>query len=350
LRIDPSTHRDASVIRRKLLVWYDATRRDLPWRKNRDPYRVWISEVMLQQTRVDAVIPYYERFLRRFPSVHSLAQAPENDVLAHWSGLGYYSRARNLHKAAGQIVDQNDGVFPRDEDDALALPGIGAYTAAAVLSIAYGVRLPVVDGNVARVLSRLLMVPADVRSGAGKKVLLNHAAVLLSRRRPGDFNQALMELGATVCTPQNPKCETCPVRAQCGAFLHDQVHAFPPVNAKAPPKVRNFSAAIIENAQHKILLMRRPSTAAWMPGFWELPSAEAATNGDPLLGQHIVPLSLLGRIRHTITTNKIEVAVFYAKLARPVAPPDEQWTTLRQMDGIPVTTITRKALRLLNRS
>src|SRR2546428_6078609 len=207
--------RELSTFRKQLLGWFRQFQRDLPWRHTKDPYRVWVSEIMLQQTRVAAAIPYYERFLHRFPDVHSLAAAPQEEVLRLWSGLGYYSRARNLHKAAQQIVAKHRGLFPARLDDALALPGIGNYTAAAILSIAFGEKFAVLDGNVARVLARLGPIRGDLRESQRWQKLQKKADHLLEPKSPGDWNQAVMELGATLCTPKSPRCLLCPVAQFC---------------------------------------------------------------------------------------------------------------------------------------
>ncbi|MGH9756149.1 MAG: A/G-specific adenine glycosylase, partial [Candidatus Acidiferrales bacterium] len=201
----------STKMQRQLLAWFRAHKRDLPWRRSKNPYRIWIAEIMLQQTRIAVVLPYYRRFLRRFPGVESLARAREAEVLKMWSGLGYYSRARNLHRAARQIVTHHSGNFPRALEDALALPGIGTYTAAAVLSIAYDAPLAVLDGNVARVLARLGAMRGDLRAPQRWKHLQNLSQRLLAKQSAGDWNQALMELGETICTPQSPRCESCPV-------------------------------------------------------------------------------------------------------------------------------------------
>src|SRR5208282_1601319 len=203
----------------KLLGWFRAHRRELPWRASRNPYRVWVAEVMLQQTRIAAVLPYYDRFLKKFPSVEALAHGREHEVLKLWSGLGYYSRARNLHRAAKEIVARHGGAFPREIDEALALPGIGGYTAAAVLSIAYDVPLAVLDGNVARVLARLRAIRGDLRAPRTWRQLQQTADDLLAHESPGDWNQALMELGEVVCTPQSPRCDACPVARSCRARI-----------------------------------------------------------------------------------------------------------------------------------
>ncbi|HEX4643869.1 MAG TPA: A/G-specific adenine glycosylase, partial [Candidatus Acidoferrales bacterium] len=208
---------DLPKFRRRLLSWFSKRKRDLPWRRTRDPYRIWLSEIMLQQTRVAAVIPYYERFLEAFPDVRSLASAKTDDVLANWAGLGYYSRARNLQRAAREIAARPAADFPRDYDAALDLPGIGRYTAAAVLSIAYGAPHAALDGNVARVLARIGAVRGDLRVPSRWRKLEAAAQELLACRAPGDWNQAMMELGATLCTPRSPRCGLCPVEAWCRA-------------------------------------------------------------------------------------------------------------------------------------
>jgi A/G-specific adenine glycosylase len=340
---------NASALRRKLLRWYDLHHRDLPWRRTRDAYRIWVSEVMLQQTRVEAVIPYYEKFLQRFPDVNALASANEEAVLACWSGLGYYSRARNLQQAARAIVARHAGEFPRKLEEALDLPGIGDYTAPAVLSIAYGVPLAVLDGNVARVLARLFTVAAGIKTNGGKKKLSGLAAELLSRSRAGDFNQAMMELGATVCLPRQPRCGACPLRADCRAFSAQQVGKYPPPGREKRPLSRRYRAALILDAKGRCLLARRDKEAQWMAGFWELPSEELFSRGPFPAGDAvdgIVYGPLAGHVRHSITTNRLEVAVYRAILRRPARRKTEKWVAPREMERLPVTTITRKALRL----
>ncbi len=226
---------ELSQFRRRLLAWFRRSKRDLDWRRTRDPYRIWLSEIMLQQTRVAAVIPYYRRFLARFPSVHSLARARLNSVLRHWAGLGYYSRARNLHRAAKQIVREHGGKFPRCLEQALALPGVGQYTAAAVLSIAYGQPLAVLDGNVARVLVRLAAANGEIREPRLWRRLADAASGLLASEAPGDWNQAMMELGATVCTPRSPRCEECPVAHWCRARILGVADSMPAARSKPRP-------------------------------------------------------------------------------------------------------------------
>ena len=346
----PEPALNTTALRGKLLRWYDAHHRDLPWRRTRDPYRIWVSEIMLQQTRVEAVIPYYEKFLRSFPDVKALASAGEDAVLACWSGLGYYSRARKLQKAARAIMARHAGEFPKTFEDALALPGIGAYTAPAVLSIAYGVPLAVLDGNVARVLSRLFTIAADIKSNGGRNKLYGIAARLLSPARPGDFNQAMMELGATVCLPRQPRCGACPLHIHCRAYLTHQVEKYPPASREKKPVLRRFRAALILDAKGRCLLTLRNDAAQWMAGFWELPNEEIFSRGTLTAGKSedgIVYGPLSGHVRHSITTNRLEVAVYRAELHRQARRKTEKWVALTELDRLPVTTITRKALRLL---
>jgi A/G-specific adenine glycosylase len=269
-------------LRRTLLRWYDQNRRDLPWRRNRDPYPVWVSEIMLQQTRVAAVLDHYARFLRRFPTVKSLAAARESSVLAMWSGLGYYHRARRMHQAAKLIARERRGKFPRTAEDWAALPGIGRYTAAAIASISFGEAVAVVDGNVERVLQRLRVEapdfsPAKPRDKAVRRnrreSAWQQADILLDREQPGDFNQAMMELGATICTPRAPQCALCPLNAFCKSRGAER-----PL-PQAARKRKSISCALARR-DSSVLLVRRPADASLMAGMWELPSlAPGPTNG-----------------------------------------------------------------------
>jgi A/G-specific adenine glycosylase len=347
----------AVLFRRKLLRWYDRQHRDLPWRRARDPYRIWLSEVMLQQTRVPAAIPYYERFLEHFPDVGYLAKASEDEVLALWSGLGYYARARNLQRAAQVILEKYSGQFPRELKEARALPGVGRYTAAAVLSIAYQVPLPVLDGNVARVLSRLYAHPYDARKAKDQTRMLERGYQLLSKRRPGDFNQAMMELGATVCLPREPRCPMCPMRRGCLAHLRGEVEDYPPRREKNRVVVRQFVAAIVPDGSGKYLMVRRSGRARWMPGFWELPMWETATpqNSFSEMRRHaakgVVLDRYLGKLRHTITENRLEVAVCLGSMLNGNKLPGARWIDPTHVGRrCAITTITRKALSRLGAS
>ncbi len=313
--------RDIRSIRAKLTRWYDRAKRDLPWRRTRDAYAIWISEVMLQQTRVAAVIPYYERFLRRFPDAAALAQAPEAELLAMWSGLGYYARARNLQKGARQIVER--GGFPRDYAPLLELAGVGTYTAAAIASISYGLPHAVVDGNVRRVLARI--------AGDGHADAQRIADQLLDRRDPARWNQAVMELGATVCLPREPHCEECPVAALCAGRLAGTERDLPLKKAKAAPEHLKRTLLVIRR-RGRILLMH----SLRVKGFWDLPEPYPGSKAGALLGE----------FKHTITHRHYRFAVREA--TADSTPQGMHWYTEKQLGVIPLSTTTKKALKLYN--
>lgn len=256
-----------------MMEWYAAARRDLPWRRTDDPYRIWLSEVMLQQTRVDQAEPYYRRFVERFPTVHVLAEAGLDDVLLCWEGLGYYSRARNLHQAARKVVDEFGGSVPDTHDEISSLPGVGPYTAAAVLSIAYDRPHAVLDGNVIRVLSRVFAVDADVKRTATKRALQLAADELIDPGDPGDFNQALMELGARICSPRSPDCGRCPVEGVCQARRLDEPEAFPVSASRGEVPHRDVVVALIFDDDGRVLIQRRPNDAM-LGGLWEFPGGK----------------------------------------------------------------------------
>ncbi len=325
-----------------LVRWFRAGHRDLPWRKTREPYRVWISEIMLQQTRVEVVVPYYERFVVRFPTAHALAAAPLDDVLAAWAGLGYYRRARQLQAAAALVVRDHGGVLPADETALRALPGIGRYTAGAIRSIAFGQAAPIVDGNVARVLSRLFALPGGPGEAAWEKRLWTLAAALVPAANPSAFNQGLMELGATVCTPRSPGCDSCPLARFCKAHATGREEAYPPAKQRAK----------VERIERWVLLAVRPRDGAvWMrrrgadehnAGQWEAPLvAPADADTGPRVGARE-----LGTVRHAILATDFRVRVFLLPGARaPGGAGPGRWRA-PDAEG-PVTTITRKALALL---
>jgi A/G-specific adenine glycosylase len=330
-----------AVIRKfqhSLLTWFDSHARDLPWRQNSDPYRIWVSEIMLQQTRVTAVLDYYARFLALFPSVKALAHASEADVLAAWSGLGYYRRARMMHQAAKAVVHEHEGIFPRTAEELRKLPGIGNYTSAAIASIAFGEPVAVVDGNVERVLLRVF---AEAESPSLQaNWFRDHAASLLDTQRPGDFNQAMMELGATVCLPQRPLCLHCPVQPFCKTRGEHQ--------ALPPKKMRNrqIAYALLRRGRSgatQVLLHQRPPSASLMPGMWELPEIEMREDDRDRL-----ELTL----RHSITVTNYRVHVLRfteheATLRWPAPKTPQQWTKSSELTTLPLTGLTRKVLRRL---
>jgi A/G-specific adenine glycosylase len=319
----------STAIRQRLCRWFQRAQRKLPWRATRDPYRIWVSEVMLQQTRVATVIPYYERFLHRFPDPASLASAPEEELLACWAGLGYYSRARNMQKAARQIVRL--GAFPRDYDSLRKLAGVGDYTAAAIASIAFGLPHPVLDGNALRVLSRLTGETGDIGSSATRERLRQEAQRLLDRKRPGLFNQALMELGATICTPKQPRCIPCPLSGHCQARLQGTQNELPVKQGRAAPTRIEKTLFVIER-QGKLLLWQRPADSSRLSGFWELPGAE--------------PGSCRGSFRHSITNHNYRFHVVAGRIRR--APRGFRWIPRQRLSKMPLSTTTRKALSCLD--
>jgi A/G-specific adenine glycosylase len=260
----------------RLLDWYAMHKRDLPWRNERDPYRIWISEIMLQQTQVETVVPYYRRWLKRFPTVRALAAAPQAEVLALWEGLGYYARARNLHRAAQELMREHGGRLPRTPDGLRALPGIGRYTAAAIASIAFGADAAVLDGNVKRVLARVFDFREDVRSPRGEKRLWEIAEALVPPGRAGDYNQALMDLGATTCTPRAPQCDVCPLRSPCAARRLGVQLERPVARARAAVPRHIEVAGVIRKHGH-VLIAQRPAQKL-LGGLWAFPGGRRAGN------------------------------------------------------------------------
>ncbi len=320
--------------RANLLEWFARHRRDLPWRRTRDPYAIWISEIMLQQTRVAAVIPYYERFLARFPNFETLAEAAESDLLAYWAGLGYYYRARNLQKAA-QVI-RKLGSFPSNYAEIRALPGIGDYTAAAIASIAFNVPNAVLDGNVSRVLSRVSNDATNIASPGGRKHFARLADSLLDRDSPGAFNQALMELGATVCLPVNPQCLLCPVADLCRARANATQNRLP-VKIVARKNEHEHRTVFWIEQDRNLLVWQRAADSRLMPGFWELPEAPQFP---------IAPAGKsLGSFRHTITFHNYRFEVIAA--AAPADIGACTWVALDQIDTFPLSTILKKARRIV---
>ncbi len=255
-----------------LSTWYNQNKRDLPWREKPDPYRVWVSEIMLQQTQVSTVLPYYERFLGTYPTLETLAQAQENEVLSSWSGLGYYRRARNLHKAAQIVSERFDGQFPKDYEEAIQLPGIGRYTAGAILSIAYGEPLPILDSNVARFLTRYLCIQDETvttRSTALWKLLARLVQERSISSQITDFNQALMEIGALLCTPRQPHCDNCPLEASCRALSAGLETSLP--RSQKPKQVQEFYYTVALASRDDTYLLTQNWQETFLEGFWEFP-------------------------------------------------------------------------------
>ena len=347
--------------RRRLLQWYDHNKRELPWRDSDDPYHIWVSEVMLQQTRVDQMGPYFERFIHRFPSVHALAQASETDVLKAWEGLGYYSRARNLHRAARSLVDECGGHVPRDHDALLRLPGSGVYTAAAISSIAFDAPHPVLDGNVTRVLCRLLLVEEEPRTAAVKTALIAASEQLLARQRPGDFNQALMELGAGVCKPRNPNCDACPVASFCRARVElDDPATLPVSNRKKKGPHYEVTAGMIWKRGGWLLIAQRPA-AGMLGGLWEFPGGKQES-GESLaeclrreiaeeldfeitVGDHLAQVDQ-AYSHFSITLHAFE-AHYLSGQPRALECADLKWIRPAQLEDYPMPRADRRILECL---
>jgi A/G-specific adenine glycosylase len=324
------------VFHRDLLRWYRRHHRSLPWRDTRDPYRIWVSEIMLQQTRVETVLPYYARWLRAFPTVQALARAKGDRVLKLWEGLGYYSRARNLHRAAQTVVREYAGKLPRTAEGLRQLPGIGRYTAGAIASIAFGERVPLVDGNVARVFARIFAIPANVKTPATMEILWHLAEELLPARNPGDFNQALMELGALVCTPANPRCEACPMRDVCVARARGVVDQLP--NRGQPQTTERIvvSAALVRR-NGSLLMQRRPDRGL-LAGMWELPTLNRGRfrKGKPLL-----------ELRHAITNRRITLRVFECQCGSALQEnltAELRWVSAAEMTRLSLPAAHRRAI------
>jgi A/G-specific adenine glycosylase len=334
-----------------VLGWFEKNKRDLPWRRTSDPYAIWISETMLQQTQVKTVLPYYEKFLKAFPTITALDRAPLRQVLRAWSGLGYYRRAENLKKSAAELMRGHGGTMPRDYESLRALPGIGDYTAGAILSIAFQKAYPAVDGNARRVLGRLFNM-------ADAKHLRAAAEQLISKSNPGNFNQAIMELGATICLPAEPLCSVCPLAAHC--WVHNANGTSKKLVPQKKIAFRNVTwpLAIIRRGE-KIVLRRRAKTGL-LAGMWELPGGEKAWNDGVLTTlrrhlQEIGPISLvplgIGEIRHSITYRRIRSPIFLFDLAVNdgigLLPSDWRWVAPTALDRYPASSMTLKAVQVL---
>ena len=328
-----------------LLAWYDAHKRVLPFRGTKDPYRIWISEIMLQQTRTETVGAYYTRFLARFPDVFALADAPEQDVLKCWEGLGYYSRARNLHKAAKQVKDQYHGLFPADLDALRALPGVGDYTAAAVASIAFDLPAPAMDGNLTRVLSRFHGVREDVGMPSVKRRLLDLARADMPPVRCGDFNQALMDLGATVCVPGTPDCPRCPLKPLCGACRAGDAEDLPVKAAAKPPKEVAMAVALV-TCREKVWMIQRKE--ALLKNLWVYLLAENAEKPTEVekvlksLGIRAVYQGALGKARH-VFTHRVWNMTLYHYAAETADCREGRFVSLEEMRALPLPTAMRAA-------
>lgn len=362
MRLDDSSAK--MRLRRKLLRWYDNNHRKLPWRETPgDAYRQWLAEVMLQQTQVATVVPYFNRFIKRFPTITQLADAPLDEVLRLWAGLGYYARGRNLHRCAQVVAGEFAGVFPQTAQELQSLPGIGRYTAGAIASIAFGQRAAVLDGNVKRVLARLFSIKASISETATLNRLWDVSEQLLPQKRVGDFNQALMELGAMVCLPKRPKCDTCPLVRECSAFADDIVDQLPKSGRRpAPVEVKMVVAAVERRGRY--LIRQRDHDGLW-GGMWELPSAEL--NGHrssksalsallrrlhPLLAQVGDPhRKQCGQVSHKLTHRTIRMSVYICRsddLTRtPRTGKNLRWVSPKNFDRYAFATAQQKVIKLV---
>jgi len=346
-------------IRVRLLNWFELNQRKLPWRMHYKPYEVWISEIMLQQTQVKTMLPYYHRWMERFPHVQAVALAPEEDLLKHWEGLGYYSRALNIHKAAKVLLKDYGAKFPRDCDLLLGFPGIGRYTAGAIMSIAFNADCPVVDGNIARIFSRVFDIAAPIRDTKTEAALWNIAEGILPQGKARAFNQALMDLGALVCTPRNPSCCRCPVKVHCRALQTDVVNLRPLVK-RAKDIVPIHAAVGILVHKGRIFIQKRPPSGL-MPHLWEFPGGKiqhGETPEDALvrefreeLGLNIRALQKLALIRHNYTTFRVTLHAFYCKLEDAGRQPvlrsavDGRWVTPVELDFYAFPAANRKLIQ-----
>jgi A/G-specific adenine glycosylase len=345
-----------SQLSSKLLTWYRHHARTLPWRDHPDPYAVWVSEIMLQQTRVETVIPYFERWMRLFPTIRDLANASEQDVLNAWEGLGYYSRARNLHKAAKLVAEKHDGKVPRNLDNLRALPGIGRYTVGAIASMAFGMDEPTLDGNLRRVFARLFDVKEPADEPAGEKTLWALAAGHLPKGKAGDYNQALMDLGATICTPKNPSCLICPLKGICVARENGTQGQRPVLKPrKAVLHYIHVAGVIgrIGNPTH-VLLAKRPSKGL-LGGMWEFPNGRV--NGDPVreltkvlktgYRLKVKRKEALGSVRHAYTHFKVTVHVFRCELVEMSKDKNFKWVRVNELADYPMGKVDRQIAKKL---
>ncbi len=331
-RLSEATSRE---IRKRLVTWYSKEKRNLPWRQTKDPYAIWISEIMLQQTRVDTVIPYYERFLKEFPTVEALADAREERVLKKWEGLGYYSRARNLHSAAREMVERYGGELPQRKEELQSLKGFGPYTSGAVASIAFGEAVPAVDGNVIRVYSRLFATNKNIPLIAQK---------LVEPKDPSSFNQSVMELGALVCLPKNPKCLLCPLRTICRAQKLGRVEEFPSRNRAISVKTLRSFAFVVQSG-NSVLLRRRPSKGLW-GGLWEFPMLEAKSLNQAThrfeTEFKIKPLAprKVGRLKHQLSHRTIDLTIYSSAAKKKTK--GEGWVSISSLQSLPFSRLARR--------
>jgi A/G-specific adenine glycosylase len=352
------------VISQRLLKWYDQVKRDLPWRENKDPYRIWLSEIMLQQTQVVTVIDYFKRFLSVFPDVYALADADEEQVFKCWEGLGYYSRARNLHLCAKKVVEEHGGAFPSCYEALLKLPGIGPYTAGAIASIAFDKKVPAVDGNVLRVISRLFCIDATINKPQNHGIFVEQTTALLPTR-VGDFNQALMELGATVCTPKQWKCEVCPISQECCAKQNQRVAAYPVKLKKSPQRIQKVAICIVSSkmAPSKLLVIKHDSSGL-LGNLWGFPRYELPAETETIeletfylwfetqFGEKPKLLKSEKGMSHVFTHIKWQTELLYLELEEAIRIdyPKTEWVNMIELNALALPKAYLKQLELIKKT
>jgi A/G-specific adenine glycosylase len=339
---------DKIQFQKSLLDWFYENKREMPWRKNKEAYRIWISEVMLQQTKVDTVIPYFNRFIEKFPTVETLANAKEEEVLKCWEGLGYYSRARNLIAGAKQVVNDRKGIFPNEKSELQTIKGIGAYTAGAIASIAFNKKEAAVDGNVMRVYSRLFTIWDDIAKEKSKKMFEEKVIETIDENNAGDFNQAIMELGALICKPQNSSCIECPMKEFCEAYANNAVEELPVKSKKKPPAAKNYSVFIIKNERDKFLIEKREETL--LKNMYQFVTTEVVEEDfnsyfKENYGLTISSIEKIDVITHIFTHLKWMLNVYHVNIEHPekiIVKENQSWKTLDEIKKLPVPVAYQK--------
>ena len=347
---------DISSFQQDLIGWFEEEQRKLPWRKDKNPYKIWVSEIMLQQTRVDTVIPYFTRFIEQFPTIQALAEAEEDKVLKAWEGLGYYSRARNLQSAVKEVHEKYNGQVPNNQQEISTLKGVGPYTAGAILSIAYGLPEPAVDGNVMRVLARILSIWADIAKPSTRKIFEEAVRRLISHENPSFFNQGLMELGALICTPTSPSCLLCPAREHCQAFSEGTVQELPIKTKTKKQKNVQIAAAILENDEGKILIHKRPNTGL-LANLWEFPNVEVHLpyiNEKTQLKESVLSAyradievsEMIGQIEHAFSHLTWNINAYKGKVQSSIEETDDlKLVTVKEMEAYAFSVSHQKIFR-----
>ena len=352
---------DISSFQQDLIGWFEEEQRKLPWRKDKNPYKIWVSEIMLQQTRVDTVIPYFTRFIEQFPTIQALAEAEEDKVLKAWEGLGYYSRARNLQSAVKEVHEKYNGQVPNNQQEISTLKGVGPYTAGAILSIAYGLPEPAVDGNVMRVLARILSIWADIAKPSTRKIFEEAVRRFISHENPSFFNQGLMELGALICTPTSPSCLLCPVREHCQAFSEGTVQELPIKTKTKKQKNVQIAAAVLENDEGKILIHKRPNTGL-LANLWEFPNVEvhlSYINEKTQLKESVLSAyradievsEMIGQIEHVFSHLTWNINAYKGKVQSSIEETDDlKLVTVKEMEAYAFSVSHQKIFRHFSES